>query len=244
MSRKDFFIIAVDGYSSCGKSTFAKAIAGELNLLYIDSGAMYRAVALYSLENRIYEDGRIDAERLKNVLPSLTIEFHLNEKNGIRETFLNNRNIEDEIRTVRVSEIASTMSKIKEVRERMVSLQRMMSNSTGRTDGLNGVIMDGRDIGTVVFPHADMKIFMTADVDIRAKRRYDELVSKGLAADYDEVRKNVVLRDHQDETRKESPLRKASDALLLDNSHMSVDEQMKWFLERWRLIQLKYEGGN
>jgi cytidylate kinase len=234
----------VDGYSSCGKSTFAKEIARELNLLYIDSGAMYRAVALYSLENKIYEKGRIHMEKLTNELPSLRIEFRTNAKRGIRETFLNNRNIEEEIRTVAISEIASTMSKIKEVREKLVSLQRKMSISIENTGDIKGVVMDGRDIGTVVFPGADMKVFMTADVDIRAKRRYDELIAKGVAADYKEVKANIILRDHQDETREESPLRKADDALVLDNSHMTVEEQMGWFREKWKRIRQKHEGGN
>jgi cytidylate kinase len=244
MSPEKSFTIAVDGYSSCGKSTFAKAIAHELNLLYIDSGAMYRAVAHYSLENRIYENGRINMEKLKNALPSLVIEFRTNTEKGIRETFLNNRNIEEEIRTVRISEIASTMSKIREVRERLVNLQRKMSHSVESTEDIHGVVMDGRDIGTVVFPDADMKIFMTADVDIRAKRRYDELAAKGTKVKYEEVRHNVITRDHQDETRKESPLRKADDAYVLDNSHITVEEQMEWFREKWELILQKHEGGN
>jgi cytidylate kinase len=244
MHQKKNYTIAVDGYSSCGKSTFAKEIARELNLLYIDSGAMYRAVALYSLENMIYENGRINMEKLRNALPSLVIEFRMNAEKDIRETFLNNRNIEEEIRTVRISEIASNMSKIREVRERLVNLQRKMSNSTESTEDIHGVVMDGRDIGTVVFPGADMKIFMTADTDIRAKRRYDELTAKGLAVNYDDVRENIMHRDKQDETREESPLRKADDALVLDNSHMTVEEQMEWFREKWKRIRQKHEGGN
>jgi len=244
MHQKESYTIAVDGYSSCGKSTFAKEIARELNLLYIDSGAMYRAVALYSLENKIYEKGRIHMEKLTNELPSLLIEFRSNADKGNRETYLNNRNIEEEIRTVAISEIASTMSKIKAVRERLVSLQRKMSISAENSGDIKGVVMDGRDIGTVVFPDADIKVFMTADVDIRAKRRYDELIAKGMTVNYDEVRNNIVLRDHQDETREESPLRKAHDACVLDNSHMTVEEQMVWFREKWKQIRQKHEGGN
>jgi cytidylate kinase len=244
MSSKKFYTIAVDGYSSCGKSTFAKEIARELSLLYIDSGAMYRAVALYSQENNIYEDGRVDMEKLKLALPSLVIEFRKNNKTGNRETYLNNRNVEEEVRSVRISEIASQMSKIREVREQLVSIQRKMSLPSERSEEIHGVVMDGRDIGTVVFPHADMKIFMTADTDIRAKRRYDEMIAKGQAVQYEDIRKNVMERDHNDETRKESPLRKADDALILDNSYMTVPEQMKWFMNRWKIIQLKHEGGN
>ncbi len=244
MYKNKFYTIAIDGYSSCGKSTFAKAIARELNLLYIDSGAMYRAVALYCLENKIYQNGETDLGKLKTALPSLKIGFRKNDTNGNQDTYLNGRNIEKEIRSVEVSEAASTLSKIREVRERLVSLQRSMSQSEVLSNGIEGVVMDGRDIGTVVFPDADLKIFMTADPDIRAKRRYDELVTKGMKADYDEVRNNVIFRDHQDETRKESPLRKADDALVLDNSHMTVAEQMEWFRNKWNIILLKHEGGN
>jgi cytidylate kinase len=236
MHQNKSYSIAVDGYSSCGKSTFAKEIARELNFLYIDSGAMYRAVALYSLENKIYENGRVDLERLKTALPSLIIEFLRNDKTGRQETYLNNRNVEEEIRSVRISEIVSQLSKIKEVRKQMVSLQISMSLSTNRSAEIHGVVMDGRDIGTVVFPLADLKIFMTADIDIRAKRRYDEIVAKGLKINFEDIRKNIIDRDHQDETRQESPLRKAGDALVLDNSRMSVEEQMDWFRKKWKLI--------
>jgi cytidylate kinase len=244
MHQHKSYTIAIDGYSSCGKSTFAKAIARLLNLLYIDSGAMYRAVALYCLENKIYKNGETDLEKLKKVLPSLVIDFRKNKGGDGQDTYLNNRNVEREIRSVEVSEAASTLSKIREVREHLVGLQRSMSRPMALSKGVNGVVMDGRDIGTVVFPQADMKIFMTANADIRAGRRYDELVAKGMNADYDEVRNNVIFRDHQDETRKESPLRKADDALVLDNSYMSVDEQMEWFKDQWKINQLKHEGGN
>jgi CMP/dCMP kinase len=244
MSGKKSSIIAVDGYSSCGKSTFAKAIALELNLMYIDSGAMYRAVALYSQENKIYQNGKADFEKLIKVLPSLIIEFRKNQANGDQDTYLNNRNVEKEIRNVGVSDVASKLSQIREVREYLVGLQRSMSCPEIRSEESHGVVIDGRDIGTVVFPDADMKIFMTADADIRAKRRYDELVAKGLRVDFDEVRNNVITRDHQDETRKESPLRKAADAYVLDNSNMTVEEQMEWFREMWKLIRKQHEGGN
>jgi len=244
MKGKKSYTIAVDGYSSCGKSTFAKAIARELNLLYIDSGAMYRAVALYSLENNMVQDGNADVERLRKVLPSLIIEFHKKNEQGDQETYLNKRNVEKKIRSIAIADAASKLSQIREVREHLVGLQRSMSRPVFRSEETFGVVMDGRDIGTVVFPDADMKIFMTAEVDIRAKRRYDEHVAKGISADYDEVRGNVIKRDHQDETRKESPLRKAEDAYVLDNSHMTVEQQMEWFREKWKQILQKHEGGN
>lgn len=244
MHQNKLYTIAIDGYSSCGKSTFAKAIARELSLLYIDSGAMYRAVALYCLENKVYQNGKTDFEMLFNVLPSLIIEFRKNQANGDQDTYLNNRNVEKEIRDVGVSDAASKLSQIREVREYLVGLQRSMSRPEVRSEKSHGVVMDGRDIGTVVFPDADMKIFMTADTDIRAKRRYDELVAKGIQVAYEEVRHNVITRDHQDETRKESPLRKAADACVLDNSHMTVEEQMEWFRNKWKLIRQKHERGN
>jgi CMP/dCMP kinase len=242
MQLNKSYTIAIDGYSSCGKSTFAKAIARELNLLYIDSGAMYRAVALYCMEKKIYQDGKADTKSLKKALPSLIIEFRKNEANGDQDTYLNTRNVEKEIRSVGVSDAASKLSQIREVRELLVKLQRSMSRPVNQSEMTQGVVMDGRDIGTVVFPNADMKIFMTADPDIRAKRRYDELSAKGIRVSYDEVLANVVQRDRQDETRKESPLRKADDAYVLDNSHMTVEEQMEWFKKRWKLIRQKHEG--
>jgi cytidylate kinase len=244
MSEKKSYTIAVDGYSSCGKSTFAKAIAWEMNLLYIDSGAMYRVVALYSLENNIYQDGKTDIEDLKKILPSLIIGFRKNDATGNQDTYLNDRNVEKEIRSIVVSDAASKISQIREVREQLVNLQRSMSRPVNLTERNHGVVMDGRDIGTVVFPDADMKIFMKADVNIRAKRRYDELVAKGIKASYDEVLENVIKRDYQDETRKESPLRKAGDAYVLDNSYMTVEQQMEWFREKWNQIRQRHEGGN
>jgi cytidylate kinase len=242
MHSQKSYTIAIDGYSSCGKSTFAKAIARELNLLYIDSGAMYRAVALFCLENNIYQNESTDLARLKAMLPSLNIEFRKKDAAGDQDTYLNNRNVEKEIRGVGISDVASKLSQIREVREQMVTLQRSMSHPDAESEMYQGVVMDGRDIGTVVFPHADMKIFMTAGTDIRARRRYDELAAKGIHVSFDEVRENVVRRDHQDENRKESPLRKANDAFVLDNSRMTVDEQMEWFRGKWNLIRHKHEG--
>lgn len=214
--------IAVDGYSSCGKSTFAKAIANELDYLYIDSGAMYRAVALYCLRKGIIINNDFDLGQIIKALKQIDIDFKFNRQTQQYETFLNNENVEEDIRSVEVSEVVSLISKIKEVRGKILKLQRKI----GKT---KGIVMDGRDIGTVVFPDAELKIFMTADVDIRAKRRYDELTGKGLKVSLEEIKKNIEERDHQDVNRKESPLAKADDAIELDNSNMTVEEQMDWF---------------
>jgi cytidylate kinase len=215
-------IIAVDGYSSCGKSTFAKAIAKELGYIYVDSGAMYRAVALYCLRKRIIINNNFELKHILKALKLIDIEFKFSKQTQKYETFLNNKNVEEDIRSVEVSEVVSLISKIKEVREKILKLQRKI----GQT---KGIVMDGRDIGTVVFPDAELKIFMTANVDIRAKRRYDELIEKGFKVSLDEIKKNIEERDHQDVNRKESPLAKAKDALVLDNSNMTVKEQMDWF---------------
>jgi cytidylate kinase len=215
-------IIAVDGYSSCGKSTFAKAIAKELGYIYVDSGAMYRAVALYCLRKGIIINNDFDLRQIIKALNLIDIDFRFNRQTKEYETFLNNENVEEDIRSVEVSEVVSLISKIKKVREKILKLQRKI----GKTEG---IVMDGRDIGTVVFPEAELKIFMTANVDIRAKRRYDELIEKGLKVSFNEIKKNIDERDHQDVNRKESPLVKANDALELDNSNMTVEEQMDWF---------------
>ena len=224
-------IIAVDGHSSGGKSTFAKAIAKKLGLTYVDSGAMYRAVTLYALENNLIRDGIVRDRELVNRLDDIQIRFVLNTETGMHETWLNERNIETEIRDVEVTGFVSPVSKIREVRAAMVTLQRKMAE-----DG--GVVMDGRDIGSVVFPDADIKIFLTADPDIRAKRRYDEMVEKGLDVNYNKIRENILDRDHQDSTRDVSPLIKPDDAVELNNSRMTPDEQMDWFGE---LLQKKFK---
>lgn len=215
-------IIAVDGYSSCGKSTFARAIAEELNYIYVDSGAMYRAIALYCLRKNIIINNSFELSQIIDALILIDIEFRFNEKTKKYETFLNNKNVEEDIRSVEVSEVVSLISKIKEVREKILKLQRKLGER-------KGIVMDGRDIGTVVFPDAELKIFMTADVNIRAKRRYDELIEKGLKVSLSEIKKNIEDRDHQDVNRKESPLAKADDAIELDNSNMTPAEQMVWF---------------
>ena len=225
-------IIAIDGYSSCGKSTFAKAIARELNYIYIDSGAMYRAVTLYCIRQGFIGEGKSDVNNIIRELDEINIEFVYNPDINEFETFLNSDNVEKEIRGTEVSAYVSRISMIPEVRMKMVALQRQIGV-------FRGIVMDGRDIGTVVFPDADLKIFMTAAVDIRAKRRYDEFMNKGFNVDFDEIRKNIVARDITDENRDISPLRKADDAIVLDNTRMTVEEQMKWVR---RLIEKMING--
>ncbi len=225
--RSESLTIAVDGYSSCGKSTFAKRIAEALGYVYIDSGAMYRAFTLYCLDEDIIHGGTIDEHRLKESLEKVNIDFVNEEAHGSFQVRLNGKIVEDRIRTMEVSQYVSPVSRIGEVREKMVGLQRSMGKK-------GGVVMDGRDIGTVVFPDADLKIFMTADRHIRAQRRFHELQEKGVKADLDEVEQNISERDHIDETRAISPLKKAGDAVVLDNSHMTVDEQMDWFMDLFK----------
>ena len=222
MRKTEDLIIAIDGHSSGGKSTFAKVIAKKLGLTYVDSGAMYRAVALYALQNGLIISEKVRDLEVIEQLGQIDIEIKYNEEKQRHETWLNNKNIEDEIRGVEVSKWASTVSAIPEVREAMVNLQRKISEN-------KGVVMDGRDIGTVVFPNADIKIFLTAGADVRARRRYDEMLEKGLTASFEEVLENINLRDHQDSTRKASPLKPAPDSVNLDNSGMSVEQQMEWF---------------
>lgn len=214
-------VIAIDGFSSCGKSTFAKLIAKKLNYVFIDTGAMYRAVAHYGLESGNISGKQIDKNKLVSSLGNISIGFKRNSESQI-ETYLNGDNIEKEIRGVEISELVSEVSKIKEVREFLVHLQQEMGKK-------KGIVMDGRDIGTVVFPDAELKLFMTADAEVRAKRRFDELTAKGLNVSYDEIKQNVIDRDKNDVNRKESPLRQADDAIILDNSYMTPNEQMSWF---------------
>lgn len=223
--------IAIDGYSSCGKSTFARAIAEELDYIYIDSGAMYRAVTLYCIRKGYIEGEEVKTADIIGDLGEIDISFVYNPGIGIHETFLNSENVEREIRSLEVSSHVSRISRVHQVRTRMVELQRQI--------GVNkGIVMDGRDIGTVVFPDADLKIFMTASVDIRAKRRYDELRGKNIEADLEEVRMNIISRDIADENRDISPLRRADDAIILDNSRMTVDQQMDWIME---IIRKKFD---
>lgn len=221
--------IAIDGYSSSGKSTFAKAIARRLNYLYIDSGAMYRAVTLFCLREGIIDGEKIDLKKINQSLDKIKIEFVYNKPQNLYETYLNREKVEEKIRSITVSEHVSFISKIKSVREKMVEGQRDLGQN-------KNIVMDGRDIGTVVFPEADIKIYLTADVDVRAQRRYKELLEKGLKVSFEEVKKNIVERDFIDETRKESPLKKADDAIVLDNSNMTPDEQLEWFMNLYKNI--------
>ncbi|HPY66949.1 MAG TPA: (d)CMP kinase [Bacteroidales bacterium] len=218
---KKKIVIAIDGYSSCGKSTFAKAIAKELNYIYIDSGAMYRAVTLYSMRKGFIKNGIPYKPGIINDLDNIKIDFIYNPGCGDSEIHLNSENVEKEIRSIEVSSHVSAVSTIPEVRTRMVALQREIGAQ-------KGIVMDGRDIGTVVFPDAELKIFMTASADIRAKRRHDEMTGKGQKISFEEVRRNIVSRDITDENRDISPLRRADDAVVLDNSRMTVEEQMIW----------------
>lgn len=222
MSQK--LIIAIDGHSSCGKSSFAKLIANKLGYIYVDSGAMYRAITLYSLRNNLVNSKGAQVEEIINSLPKIRIDFRYNPDLEIYETFLNSENVEQEIRELTVSNLVSIVSKIKEVRARMVELQREIGV-------FKGIVMDGRDIGTVVFPDADIKIFMTATAKIRAERRYLELKEKGTEVDIKLIEKNIIERDNIDSTREISPLKRAEDAHILDNSNMSFDQQMSWFAE-------------
>lgn len=216
-------IIAIDGYSSSGKSTMAKALAREIGYRYVDSGAMYRAVTLYALRNGMMADGIVDEERLREALPEVKIDFKVVD--GGQRTMLDGEDVEAEIRGMTVSENVSTISAIPFVRHALVKMQQAFGRE-------KGIVMDGRDIGTTVFPDAELKIFVNAPAETRAERRYKELKAKGTDVSYDEVLANVKHRDHIDETRSESPLRKADDAVELDNSGMSIDEQDKWLLAR------------
>jgi cytidylate kinase len=223
-SEQKKLVIAIDGYSSCGKSTIAKDLAKVLNYIYIDTGAMYRAVTLYAMRNGIIKDGKIDVEKLHDSLSGIKVSFRKNPETGLNETYLNGENVEKEIRRMDVSSNVSLISAIKEVREYLVELQRDMAHQ-------GGVVMDGRDIGTVVLPDADLKIFMTAKPEVRAERRYKELQSKGENVSFEEIMKNLEERDHLDTTRKESPLRQADDAIVLDNSNMTPQEQLDWIVD-------------
>jgi len=219
---KKKLIIAVDGHSSCGKSSFAKLIAKYLSYLYLDSGAMYRTVSLYALRNKLINESRINTVKLISNLGDIHISFKI--INGENQTFLNDENIEKEIRGVEVSSVVSPISTIPEVRAHLVKLQQAMGKK-------KGIVMDGRDIGTTVFPDAEIKIYLKADTAVRARRRHDELKGKGIEASLEEIRKNILERDYLDSNREVSPLTQASDAVLLDNSSMTFEEQMEWFRE-------------
>jgi cytidylate kinase len=220
--------IAIDGYSSCGKSTMAKALARKVGYIYVDTGAMYRAVTLFALRHGLFnEDGSVRANRLEALMPQVNIRFILNGTTGLPETYLNGELVEKEIRGMEVSSHVSAVAAIPFVRKAMVAQQQAMGRD-------KGVVMDGRDIGTTVFPDAELKIFVTASPEVRAQRRYDELAAKGMQADYDAILKNVQERDYIDTHREVSPLRKADDAIELDNSHMTIAEQDAWLMQHYQ----------
>jgi cytidylate kinase len=221
--------IAIDGFSSCGKSTMAKDLAKEIGYIYIDSGAMYRAVTLFALQQGIFTDKGIDTDRLRHLLPEVRINFRKDEKTNLPQTFLNGKNVEREIRGMEVSAHVSPIATLDFVRSAMVEQQQAMGRE-------KGIVMDGRDIGTTVFPDAELKVYVTASPEIRAQRRFDELRGKGEKADFEEILQNVKERDHIDMTRKVSPLHKADDAIELDNSHLTVAQQKAWLMNEYKKI--------
>lgn len=219
--------IAIDGYSSCGKSTMAKDLARSIGYVYIDTGAMYRAVTLYAMRHGIIHSGSIDTDRLKAEMGNINISFKLNTETGMPDTYLNGELVEREIRTLEVSNNVSPIATLAFVRAAMVCQQQAMGRE-------KGIVMDGRDIGTTVFPDAELKIFVTASPEVRAQRRYDELKGKGMPAEYNDILANVKERDYIDSHREVSPLRQAEDAVVLDNSHMTIPEQKEWLLTKYK----------
>lgn len=219
--------IAIDGHSSCGKSTMAKDLAREIGYIYIDSGAMYRCCTLFAIEQGlIAADGTIDEAELERRMPEIRVSFQLNPETGRPDAYLNGENVEQRIRTMEVSSHVSPVAALPFVREAMTAQQQAMGRE-------GGIVMDGRDIGTAVFPDAELKVFVTAAPEIRAQRRYDELRAKGEECDFDEILANLQERDRIDSTRAVAPLRQAEDAIVLDNSHLTIEEQKKWLLERF-----------
>lgn len=223
-------VIAIDGHSSCGKSTMAKTLAQEIGYVYIDTGAMYRAVTLYAMRKGYIADRQeIKADELRNDIENINICFHLDENTKRPLTYLNGECVEREIRTLEVSRFVSSIAALPFVRTAMVNLQRKMGDA-------KGIVMDGRDIGTVVFPKAELKIFVTANAETRAQRRYDELTAKGESCNYEEILENVKQRDYLDSTREVSPLKQAEDAIVLDNTNMTIPEQEAWLLEQYKRV--------
>ena len=219
--------IAIDGFSSCGKSTMAKDLAKEIGYIYVDTGAMYRSVTLFALRHNLFNaDGTIRERELQEQMKDINISFQLNKTTGRPDTYLNGENVENAIRTMEVSSHVSPIATLAFVREALVAQQQRMGAE-------KGIVMDGRDIGTVVFPKAELKIFVTASAEVRAQRRYDELKAKGMDADYADILKNVEERDYIDSHRATSPLRKADDAIELDNSNLTIAEQKKWLYEQY-----------
>lgn len=225
-------VIAIDGHSSSGKSTMAKDLAKAIGYTYIDTGAMYRAVTLYALRHQLFDGDQMNEAALQEALPSLEIAFRMNAETGRPDTYLNGENVEKEIRGMEVANHVSPVAALGFVRKALVAKQQEMGKE-------KGIVMDGRDIGTVVFPEAELKLFVTASPEVRAQRRVDELKAKGMPASYDEVLANVKQRDFIDSTRAESPLRQAPDALVLDNSHMSLAEQKQWILAQYQRVIAK-----
>ena len=220
--------IAIDGFSSCGKSTMAKMLAKEVGYIYVDTGAMYRAVTLFAMRNgMIAPNGDVNRDALKAKMDALHVEFKLNPQTGKAETYLNGENVEHEIRGMEVSAHVSAIAAIDFVRTALVAQQQRMGHD-------KGIVMDGRDIGTVVFPDAELKVFVTASAEVRAQRRFDELVGKGMKANYDEILRNVQERDYIDSHREVSPLRKAEDAVELDNGQLTIAEQLQWLMDKFR----------
>ena len=230
MSSQKKLTIAIDGYSSCGKSTLAKALAKQLNYTFVDSGAMYRGVALYCLRHDFISNGIPSVDKIVDTLNKISIQFERSPSNGQQELILNGENVELEIRSPEVAAVVSQIAAIAAVRTKLVDEQRMMGKK-------GGVVMDGRDIGSVVFPAAEVKFFVTADPDIRAKRRFTELKAKGLDVDLAEIKRNLLERDHIDSTRVESPLTRTKDAILLDNSFMNQEEQLVFALNHVTRIE-------
>lgn len=220
-------VIAIDGYSSCGKSTMAKDLAREVGYIYVDTGAMYRAVTLFAMRNGVFDgNNNIDEARLKALLPDVKLTFKLNSETKLPEVCLNGECVERDIRTLEVSQHVSPIAALPFVREKLVEQQQAMGKE-------KGIVMDGRDIGTVVFPDAELKIFVTASAEIRAQRRFKELEAKGMPANFDEILQNVEQRDYIDTHRETSPLRQADDALVLDNSHLTIADQKVWLMEKF-----------
>lgn len=221
--------IAIDGYSSCGKSTMAKDLAKEVGYIYVDTGAMYRSVTLYAIRHQLFNaDGSVKTEELEKEMPNIQISFKLNAETGTPDCYLNREYVEKEIRSLEVSSHVSPIAAVGFVRKALVEQQQAMGKE-------KGIVMDGRDIGTTVFPDAELKIFVTASSQVRAQRRYDELNAKGMPADLDAILKNVEERDYIDTHREVSPLKQAEDAIVLDNSNMTIAEQKEWLLHQFQL---------
>ena len=225
--------IAIDGHSSCGKSTMAKELARQLGYVYVDTGAMYRTVTLFAMRHNLFlADGEVDTDALRKCMPEIEVSFRFNKETGRPDAYLNGECVEKVIRSIEVSNHVSKVAAIPFVREAMVDQQRRMGAE-------KGIVMDGRDIGTTVFPDAELKIFVTASSKVRAQRRYDELKEKGMPADFDEILKNVEERDYIDSHREVSPLRQAPDALLLDNSEMTIPEQNAWLMDKVKALVME-----